>query len=107
MINKKSMAIFSKYADLKNQIKELTEKAKELEGKALKELEKENIDTFKSEIGTFSIVCRTRWEYSEKYKVVEDGYEMMLEAARVTEREDGTAKKSETKGIAYRSNEEK
>jgi len=98
--------LLQQYAALKVQIKELTDRAKDMEPKVLKELQKENIETANTDFGTFSVVKRVKWEYSPKYKETEEKYGMILDAARKTEQEDGSAKKVESTGLMYRGPQE-
>ena len=94
---------FVKYAEIKNKIKSLTDEAKELESKVLKELAKENLATYQTEFGTFSVTTRKTWKYSEKFEEMESTYKAMLKAAQTTEQEKGIAKAEVVEGLTYRS----
>lgn len=94
--------ILEQYAGIKKQIASLTEEAKELEPQVLDEMRQEGVQTAKMDFGTFSITRRTKWEYSQKYKDLEEKYDIVLKAAQKTEQEDGTATKIETESITFR-----
>jgi len=89
-MNKK---IFQKYAQIKNQIKELQLQAKEIEKSVLEEMKKAGAEIVKSDWGTFSIAKRRIWTYSPK--VID-----LSEKLRLLKKEE------EEKGIAsYKINE--
>jgi len=94
--------IFERYATIKNKIKDLTEEAKLIEKEVQEEMVKEEADSIKSPIGTFSIVRRLRWIYSDKVKELE----VKLKATKKIEEEDGTATSTESTGLMFRARKE-
>lgn len=60
------MTNFEIYAEIQKQIKELNDKAKELQPILLQEIVESGEKNIKKEFGTFSIAERKKYTYSEK-----------------------------------------
>lgn len=106
-MTKKQINLFEEYAKTKEQIALLMERAKELEPKVLKNLDEMRVDTYQENYGTFSVVRRKAWTYSDEYQSKEEQYNVILKEARREEQENNIAKAEETKGLSYRKYEEK
>ncbi len=91
--------LFKNYADIKNQIKDLTAKAKEIEKFVSGEMVKEDVEEVKSDFGTFYFTTRKTWEYSKDIKILEEG----MKKNKEMEQENGTAKFEEKKSLTFRS----
>jgi len=94
--------VFERYAAVKNKIKELTEEAKVIEGEVGAEMEKEDMKSLKSPIGTFSIILRKRWEYSPAVGLLEE----KTKTLKKQEEKDGTAAATESTGLMFRARKE-
>ncbi len=57
--------LFKKYADIKNQIKELTAEAHTIEKEVVSEMNTQDVKEVKSDFGTFYFSTRKSWTYSE------------------------------------------
>ncbi len=60
--------LFKKYADIKNQIKELTEQSKDIQQEIEQTMEENEVDKVESDFGTFFFVERKRYIYSDELK---------------------------------------
>jgi len=89
---------FKQYASIKNQIKELTAEAKELEPELTAEITKAGIDVVKTEFGTFSITKRKTWTYSGDVTELED----KVKIQKKEEEEKGVATFEEKTGLMFR-----
>jgi len=111
--------IFKQYSDIKNELKDLTARAKVIETQVFDEMTMNEADTVKSDFGTFSITTRKSWTYSEKLadretdeainyqesiqeqKASYDKVVAEIDEAKTVEQEDGSATAEETKGLRY------
>ena len=89
--------LVKEYADIKNSIKDLSAKAKEIESTILFGMQQQEMKSFKSAHGTFSMVARKIWQYTEM--VVE--LELQLKSKKVAEEESGTAKFIESPSLRF------
>lgn len=80
--------ILSEYADIKNKIKELEQKAEELSTTIQAQMVENGVDKVDAEgLGTFTVAKRKAWKYSEDVvRLAED-----LANQKKTEQADGTA----------------
>lgn len=90
--------LFKNYADIKNQIKDLTAKSKEIEKSVVEEMNNQEVEEVKSDFGTFYFTTRKTWEYSEDIKILEEG----MKKNKKMEEENGTAKFEEKKSLTFR-----
>ncbi len=90
--------LFKEYADVKNEIKVLTAKAKEIEESVTGEMNKEEVDKVESDFGTFYFTTRKKWTYSDAVTSVEK----TVKETKKKEEEDGTATAEETKSLTFR-----
>lgn len=74
------MSIFKEYADIVQQEKIIAERKKELQEQCLSELKNNEQKTAKSEFGTFTVVERKSFNYSEELKTLEIGYSGKLQS---------------------------
>lgn len=91
--------IFKQYADIKNEIKSLSEKAEEIEKQVSEEMMKEEVEEVKSDFGTFFFTARKTWTYPDYVKIAEDA----TKAAKKQAETNGDAKFIEKKSLTYRS----
>ena len=94
-MNKKK---FEKYAQIKNQIRELQLEAKEIEKDVLNEMKKAGAEIVKSDWGTFSIAKRKVWTYSPKVVDLTE----KLRLLKKEEEEKGIASYTINEGIVFR-----
>ena len=92
--------LFKNYADIKNQIKELTVKAKEMEGVVTEEMNKNNVEEVKSDFGTFFFKTLKKWAYSEEVR----DKEVEVKELKKKEEETNIAKFEESKSLSFRTN---
>ena len=96
-------ALFVKLAENELVIAKLESENSKLRGKALAELQAENLDTYSdTNLGTFSVVHRKVWTYSAKYADEQAKSKEYLGAIRTTEEENGTAKAEDKTTLAFR-----
>ncbi|MBU1122365.1 MAG: hypothetical protein KKF54_06705 [Candidatus Omnitrophica bacterium] len=88
--------IFKQYAIIKNQIKELSEKARLMEIEVIEEMGE--FDEVKTGDGAFYLVARKKWKYP---KTIEEMEKNVREAKKEAELM-GKAKFLETKSLAFR-----
>lgn len=100
--NKMNKEIFERYAEIKNKIKSLTGEAKEIEKEVSVEMEKEDMKSLQSPIGTFSVVVRKSWIYSPAVGLLE----LDLKKRKKDEEESGDATFKESSGIMFRTKKE-
>ena len=98
----KQDSVLKEYAAVNEQIAALEEKQKELKPKVLSLLEKEGIDTMKETYGTFSVVYRKTWTYTESLVSKEKQYAEIIKAAKTEEQGSGEAKNVDNKTLSYR-----
>lgn len=67
---------FVEYANIKNQIKELTLKSKEIEKEVFQKMKEIEADKVNSDFGTFSIVKRSKYTYPEYVTELENKYKI-------------------------------
>lgn len=91
-------SIFKKYADIKQEIKRLTEEAKEIETSVASEMESVKADKVQSDFGTFYFTTRKKWTYPEYVNEAENTYKEVKKKAEET----GEAKFEEIKNLSYR-----
>lgn len=99
--------LFEEYAKIKNQLKLLTFRARELEPLLLDEMA--DNDRVESEWGTFSKVTRTTWAYTSKtidYKDKVKDYIQELKAKEEDEQKSGEAIPNETIGLMFKVTEQ-
>lgn len=94
--------LFQEYAVVRSEMESLEEKRRDLEEKLIKQLDKENLDTVSQPFGTFAKVYRTKWTYTPRLKALEEDQKMVLNAAKKTEQEEGTAAKIEEVGFMFK-----
>ena len=96
-------SLFTKLAENELVIAKLEAENEKLRGKALAELQAENLDTYSdTKLGTFSVVRRKVWTYSAKYSDEQAKSKEYLAAIRKTEEENGTAKAEDKPTLAFR-----
>lgn len=91
-------AKFAEYADIKNQIKDLTAKAKVIEEEVVSEMDNEEIDTVKSEIGTFYFTYRKKYFYPKYVVEAENTYKELKKKSEDL----GEAEFETTKSLTFR-----
>jgi predicted phage-related endonuclease len=89
---------YEKYADVKKQIKELTNQAKELENEIKEEMKIHELDKIKSDWGTFSLSVRKTWTYSPAV----DEIKKNLKEMQFEETENGKATCNEKEVLTFR-----
>lgn len=101
-MTKAKETLLKTYADLKAQAKALDAEIEATEGKVLKYLEAEGVDTLKEEYGTFSVVNRKKWIYSAALQEKEKEYKTIIKSKQNDEQSSGEANYEESKGLSYR-----
>ena len=86
------------YESLKLQIKELTDKAKELEPVVVEALESVEEDQIETDVGKFYFTTRKSWKYTDAVKIKEAEFKDL----KKEEEENGIAKCEEKKSLTYR-----
>lgn len=89
--------LFAQYIELQQQIKVLEDKKKELSVECLEDMQKSELKQVKNDLGTFSVVERKTWKYSDNVKIAEDA----TKAIKKTEEEDGTAKSTVSESLRF------
>lgn len=90
--------LFREYAEVKGQIKLLSEKAKELEEKVSEEMRSNEAEKVESDFGKFFFVTRKKWTYSENVKLAEDN----VKDLKKKEESSGEAMCEEVKSLTFR-----
>ena len=90
--------IFKNYADIKNQIKELTEQAKQIEISVVEEMQKEEVEEVKSDFGTFFFTKRKTWKYPKAITEAENN----IKIAKKEAEENGDATFEEKQSLTFR-----
>lgn len=90
--------LFKEYADIKNQIKDLTTKSKEIEILVTKEMNKEEVEQVRSDFGTFYFISRKTWKYPKRILEME----INLKEEKKKVEEEGKATFEEKKSLAFR-----
>ena len=90
-------SIYEQYAQMTKQIKELQTEQKELGSQCLKEMEDNNANQMKATFGTFSLVERKKWVYTQDVKHAEEEVKVI----KKTEEENGKAKFSTSKSLRF------
>ena len=93
-MNKK---IFEQYAQLEQQRRAIEVVQKDLKAKMLDEMDSLNVDAVNIDLGSFNVVKRKEWTYSNKVIAQEE----MLKIMKADEEADGSAEFEETKGIRF------
>lgn len=104
---------FKEYAEIKNQIKELTAKSKEIQKEVQEEMEQNEIDKVESDFGSFYFTTRKSYSFSDKVEKLEESRQKKydeviqpldekIEGEKEKEKEDGTAEVKESKSLTFR-----
>ena len=91
---------YKRYAEIKNQIKELGQEARDIEESVLGDMTDKGLKQVKSDAGTFSLMKRTYWEYSGNINVLE----LKVKEAKKEEVESGKAESKESTSLMFRTN---
>lgn len=91
--------LFKNYADIKNQIKDLTAKSKEIEKLVSEEMVKGDVEEVKSDFGTFYFTARKTWDYPSYVREAETKFKDEKKKSE----ENGDAKFEEKKSLTFRS----
>jgi predicted phage-related endonuclease len=90
---------FIQYAEIKAEMKELTERMREIEAEVKKEMAKEGVDKVKSDFGTFSLRTNITYTFSEKV----DNLKEKLDRAKEKEVMSGVATiKTQSESLTFR-----
>ena len=89
--------LVKQYADIKNTIKELTGQAKEIEMSILSGMQQQEMKSFKSQHGVFSLISRKIWRYTEAVEELE----LQVKVKRAEEEESGAAKFLESPSLRF------
>lgn len=89
---------FQEYAHIKNQIKDLTAEAKELEPQLREAMVEAGADKVKTEFGSFIITNRKSWTYSDAVKEAE----AKVKELKAKEEANGTAKAEEKESLMFK-----
>ena len=95
--NEMTPNLVKEYADIKNTIKELSQKAKEIESTILFGMQQQEMKSFKSNYGTFSLVGRKMWQYTEAITELE----LELKSKKTEEEETGKARSLESISLRF------
>ncbi|MCP4761483.1 MAG: hypothetical protein GY870_06855 [archaeon] len=90
--------IYKEYAELTSQIKVLYDQQKELKEQIKEDLNTKEANQLKADFGTFSLVERKTWKYTE---VIKDKAKDLAQAKKLEE-ESGLAKATVSKSIMFR-----
>lgn len=93
---------FEKYAQLKEQEKEIAEEIKELKPLLVEDMLEAKADKVESDYGTFSIVKRKHWTYSSDTQALD----LKLKEIKKTEEADGTATYTEKENLMFTNKKE-
>ncbi len=93
---------FKQYAEIKNKIKALTTEAKDIEKEVLSEMQEIEAKTVKSDFGTFSIVERKSWTYTDEVKELEMQNKVTITAIKKLEEEEGKATLKVSESLMFR-----
>lgn len=99
-------ALLKKFADKKREMKELQAELDALEPKVLGFLEKQGLDTLKEPWGTYSIVTRKKWSYTDTLIEKEKQFKIIIADMQLEEKNSGEAKAEEIKGLSFRARDE-
>ena len=89
---------YKEYAELTAQIKVLNDKQKELKDVIKEDLDKREANQMKADFGTFSLVERKTWKYTD---VIKDKTKDLAQAKKLEE-ENGLAEHTTSKTIMFR-----
>jgi len=84
---------YKEYADLKRQIKELTQQAKEMETRLYVDLASMDGEKLTTPHATYSIMYRNKWKYSEELSAKELQIKTKLKTMKLEEENNGKAEK--------------
>ena len=98
----KQLTLLEDYAAKEEQLKALEAEIEAMKPKVLATLEKQGVDTLKETYGTFSVVYRKKWTYSDGLSEKEKQYNAVIKQEKADEQESGEASFEETKGLSYR-----
>lgn len=73
------MSIFKEYADITQEIKILEERKKELNEKCLAEMKENKEKTTKTDFGTFTLVERKSYKYSDEFRSMKADWEKKIQ----------------------------
>jgi len=93
-----NLPIYKQYAELTVAIKKLEEERDGIKEALVADLKENELQTYRSELGTFSMGTRKSWKYSPL--VAADAG--LLKELKKKEEEDGTAESKETEYLAFR-----
>lgn len=93
--------VFSRYAEVKNQIKALEAEAKEIQDSVVSEMAAADVDKVESDFGTFYFTSRKTWKYPAYVTKAEEEYQKAKEKAETI----GEATYTENKSLAFRGKE--
>ena len=89
--------IFTQYIELQQQIKVLEDKKKGLSVECLEEMQKNELKQVKNDLGTFSVVERKTWKYSDVVKT----QETEIKELKKKEEESGEAKSTISESLRF------
>ena len=90
--------IFTQYAEVSAQIKKLEAEKKGLSDVCLSKMKEDKQESFKNELGTFTITKRSYYTYSPKVKDAEDKVKLL----KKVEEQQGIAEEKVSEGIMFR-----
>lgn len=94
------MEIINRYAEIKAQIKLLTDEAKELEPQVSELVSKEENEKLETDAGKFYFTTRKSWEYPSYVKEAETKFKEEKKKAE----DNGDAKFEESKSLTFKAN---
>jgi hypothetical protein len=99
---KKNQDILKLYAEKKAERAKVDSELDELEPQVLGYLNEKGFDTLREDYGTFSVVYRKKWSYTNQLVEKEKQYAEIIKTAKLDEQDSGEAKAEEVKGLSYR-----
>lgn len=87
------MSLYKKYFDIKQQIKELTVEAKQMEQILFSEVAMSEGETIEESFATFKTMYRPKWKYSDELTAREKTFKEKLKALKKVEELSGKAEK--------------
>lgn len=96
-------ALFEKYAEIKERIKELEESAKETSERILSVMRDEDADKVELEVGTFTRARRRNWTFTDAVKELEKAVSIRKDSEKAS----GYATCTETEFLVLHTNGDK
>lgn len=90
--------LYKEYGELDLQIKKLQDRQKAIKSELEEDMKSQEVDKVQAEFGTFFLVTRKTWKYSDEVKAKETEVKVL----KKTEEETGKAESTESTSLSFR-----